>query len=98
MAHHMASPQTFVCLDCGSVIEQPRAENGILRCSAGHRVQGLKSRPLWQVGIFSFGIAFWILSIVIHLFQTVWLARASPMVVWFLLVVLAAWSAYLGFR
>src|SRR5437773_2350506 len=94
----MAAPQAFVCLDCRSVIERPDIKNGILRCPSGHRVQGIKARPLWQIGVLSSMIAFWILSVVIHLFQTVRAGAVTPIVVWGILLLSGAWSAYIGFR
>ena len=94
----MALTQTFLCLRCGTQIENPQGKNGFLRCSNGHRVQVLKSRPLWQIGLFAFGIAFLILGIVIHLLQTTWLTDKSRLIVWLLLTVVAVSSAYLTIR
>src|SRR5258708_25082592 len=94
----MALTQTFLCLECGTKVDAPEGKHGFLRCSQGHRVQVLKSRPVWQIGLFAFGIAFWILAVFIHLFQTVWLTDRSPLIVWFLLAVVGASSVYLAIR
>jgi len=94
----MAGVQTFICLDCGTGIDNPEGTKGFLRCAEGHRVQVLKSRPLWQIGFSSLGIAFWILAVVVHLFQTVWLTDMSRWIVWFLLAVVASSSIYLVVR
>jgi hypothetical protein len=94
----MALTQTFLCLHCGTRVENPQGKNGILRCANGHRVQVVKSRPLWQIGLFSFGIAFLILATVIHLFQTVWLTEKSQFIVWFLLATAGLSSVYLAIR
>jgi hypothetical protein len=94
----VALTQTFLCLHCGTRVDNPAAKNGFMRCAKGHRVQVLKSRPLWQIGLFSFGIAFWILAIVVHLFQTSWLTDKSRLIVWLLLTATLASSVYLAIR
>jgi hypothetical protein len=89
---------TFVCLDCGIAVDQPKGKNGLLRCAQGHRVQVLKTRPRWQIGLLSFWIAFTILGTFIHLLQTVWLTDWSRIIVWLLLVASAAWCIYMVAR
>ena len=89
---------TFVCLDCGVAVDHPEGKNSFLRCAQGHRVQVLKVRPRWQIGLLSFWIAFTVLACLIHLFQTVWLTDGSRTIVWSLLAASAAWTAYLAIR
>jgi hypothetical protein len=37
----------FVCAECKELMPSPVGQNGILRCPQGHRLQGLKDRPIW---------------------------------------------------
>jgi hypothetical protein len=85
-------------LDCGIAVDHPESKNGFLRSAQGHRVQVLKVRPRWQIGLLSFWIAFTVLAVLIHLFQTVWLTNGSRTIVWLLLAASTAWSAYLAIR
>jgi hypothetical protein len=75
------------------VIELPGQKNGFLACPSGHRVQSLKSRSLWQVGLFSFFVAFWLLLILSHL-----LLMLGPPALWFALIAVGVWSLYLAIR
>ncbi len=89
---------TFVCLRCGAVIDGPEGQGGFLKCQAGHRVQIVKANPLWKVALLSFWIAFTVISVAIHLFQTVWLNDQSRVIVWAILTVSVVWSGFLAFR
>jgi hypothetical protein len=79
-------------------MDRPEVKNGFLRCAEGHRVELLKSRPLWQIGLNSFLIAFGILAVLIHVLQTVWVTNYSHLLVWLLLAVSAVWAIYLAIR
>jgi hypothetical protein len=79
-------------------MDRPEAKNGFLRCAEGHRVELLKSRPLWQIGLNSFLIAFGFLAVLIHLLQTVWVTNYSHLLVWLVLAVSAVWAIYLAIR
>lgn len=90
----MPSPPPYLCLDCRIAIGNPEHRNGFLRCPSGHRVQSLKLRPLWQVGILSFGVAFLALLIFIHLL----LISLGGTAVWVTLIAVGIWSAYVAVR
>ena len=88
--------QTFVCLECGTQITAPTGTKpGFLRCAAGHRVQIVKSRPLWQIGLLSFWLSFAIASVLIHILQTVWISRFTHLIVWSILAALSVSGVYL---
>jgi len=95
MTSDVKAIQTFVCLNCGIPIDQPVGKNGFLKCAKGHRVQIVKSRPLWRISSFAFGIALSVTGILIHLFQTVWVSGLSHYAVWSVLLALFAWGIYL---
>jgi ABC-type uncharacterized transport system permease subunit len=55
----MAAQTTrFVCPECNEIVLQPITGKGFLLCENGHRVQGLKQRPLWREVGLSLLIAF----------------------------------------
>jgi len=95
----MTREQTLVCLECGTVIDRPEGKNRLLKkCAAGHRVQIVKTGPLWKIMLGSFLIAVTMLGVAIHLFQTAWLNGSSRVIVWAILAASLAFSGYLGFR
>jgi hypothetical protein len=98
MENSKVRKQRFLCLKCGFEIDQPEGKNGFLRCPKGHRVQILKSRPLWAIGPVSFAISFWILSVIIHLFQTIWLSDSTRPIIWSVLAVASASGIYLAIQ
>jgi hypothetical protein len=91
VAQPMAATQTFLCLECGTKVDTPEGKHGFLRCSQGHRVQVLKSRPLWQIGLLAFWIAFVILGAPANVLQGSWIS-------WLVLGAAAIWSAYVIVR
>ena len=83
--------EVYVCLQCNISVDNPGPIKGFLRCPAGHRVEGLRSRPLWQVGLLAFLVAFAVLGLPSNVTQGSWLG-------WCILAGAGTWSCYLLFR
>jgi hypothetical protein len=49
---------TFICVRCNEIVPNPENVKGLLRCRNGHRVEGLKHRPIVLEAAISCLVAF----------------------------------------
>jgi hypothetical protein len=48
------SEMTLVCYQCNTLVPEPVVKNRVVRCSQGHLVKILDTRPLWRLGLLPF--------------------------------------------